>query len=142
MLEYVLVFVILLLGSAALYVLYERFMRPSGPTVAALYVEALQDLLDGRAETAFTKLRQVVAEDSSNIEAYLRLGQILREHKQPDRALQVRQADGEEAGGERHQLRPFGLEPIPVRHRPPRHEAQQRHHQRQRWPDHELLCSD
>ncbi len=89
MLEYVLVFVILLLASAALYVLYERFMRPSGPTVAALYVEALQDLLDDRAETAFTKLRQVVAEDSSNIEAYLRLGQILRDHKRPDRALQV-----------------------------------------------------
>lgn len=89
MLEYVLVFVILLLASAALYVLYERFVRPVGPTVATLYVEALQDLLDGRAETAFTKLRQVVAEDSSNIEAYLRLGQILREHKRPDRALQV-----------------------------------------------------
>lgn len=89
MLEYVLVFVILLVASAILYLLYERFVRPAGPTVASLYVEALQDLLDGRAETAFTKLRQVVAEDSSNIEAYLRLGQILREHKRPDRALQV-----------------------------------------------------
>jgi lipopolysaccharide biosynthesis regulator YciM len=89
MLEYVLVFVILLVASAVLYVLYERFVRPTGPTVASLYVEALQDLLDDRAESAFTKLRQVVAEDSTNIEAYLRLGQILREHKRPDRALQV-----------------------------------------------------
>ncbi len=89
MLEYILVFVILLIASVALYVLYERFVRPVGPTVASLYVEALQDLLDGHTETAFTKLRQVVTEDSSNIEAYLRLGQILREHKRPDRALQV-----------------------------------------------------
>ncbi|MDH3891984.1 MAG: tetratricopeptide repeat protein [candidate division Zixibacteria bacterium] len=89
MLEYVIVFVVLLIASAALYVLYDRFVRPAGPTVASLYVEALQDLLDGRAETAFTKLRQVVAEDSSNIEAYLWLGQILRDHKRPDRALQV-----------------------------------------------------
>ncbi len=89
MLEYVLVFAILLVASAVLYILYERFVRPSEPSVAVLYVEALQDLLDGHTETAFTKLRQVVADDSSNIEAYLRLGQILREHKRPDRALQV-----------------------------------------------------
>ena len=90
MVEYVLVFVVLMIASVALYAIYERYFRPTSRTSSdQLYVEALQNLLDGRAETAFTKLRQVVAEDSTNIDAYLRLGQILREHKQPDRALQV-----------------------------------------------------
>ncbi|MCK4372694.1 MAG: hypothetical protein KAW61_06075, partial [candidate division Zixibacteria bacterium] len=90
MVEYVLVFVVLMIASVTLYAIYERYFRPTSRTSSdQLYVEALQNLLDGRAETAFTKLRQVVAEDSANIDAYLRLGQILREHKRPDRALQV-----------------------------------------------------
>jgi len=90
MVEYVLVFVVLMVASVALYVIYDRYFRPTGGSSRdELYVEALKDLLDGRNETAFTKLRQVVAEDSANLDAYLRLGQILREHNRPDRALQV-----------------------------------------------------
>jgi len=90
MVEYVLVFVILMVASVALYAIYDRYFRPERRRVTdESYVEALKDLLDGRTETAFTKLRQVVAEDSTNIDAYLRLGRILREHNRPDRALQV-----------------------------------------------------
>jgi lipopolysaccharide biosynthesis regulator YciM len=90
MVEYVLVFVVLLVASVALYAIYERYFRPTVRSSSdEMYVEALKDLLDGHAETAFTKLRQVVSEDSSNLDAYLRLGRILREHNRPDRALQV-----------------------------------------------------
>lgn len=89
MTEYILIFLVLLLGSLVFYFGYERFLTKSSKSSSSLYVEALQDLLDGREVTAFTKLRQVVAEDSNNIDAYLRLGQILREHKKPERALQV-----------------------------------------------------
>ncbi|UCE24769.1 MAG: tetratricopeptide repeat protein [Candidatus Zixiibacteriota bacterium] len=87
--EYFLTFVILLIVAAIFYLLYDRYFTKPAKTESELYIEALRDLLDGRQESAFTKLRQVVIEDSDNIDAYIRLGQILRDNKKPDRALQV-----------------------------------------------------
>lgn len=89
MINYFLVFFILLIVSVIFFLLYERYFRPKTKSGSELYVEALCNLLDGRKETAFSQLRQVVAQDSNNIDAYLRLGQILREYKKPDQALQV-----------------------------------------------------
>ena len=87
--EYLITIVILIgLGFVA-YMGWERMSTNRKRPDASLYVEALRDLLDGFKERAFGKLRQVVAEDSNNIDAYLRLGQILREHNRADRALQV-----------------------------------------------------
>lgn len=89
MLEYTLQFLLLLLIVIAAYLLYERFVRKKVQPPMAAYVDALRDLLDGKQESAFTKLRQVVTEDTANIDAYLRLGRILRDNKQAERALQV-----------------------------------------------------
>ena len=89
MIEYILVFLILLAGAVAFYLAYDRYFSKPEKSESSLYIEALQDLLDGNQGTAFSKLRQVVAEDSNNLDAYLRLGQILRENKRPERALQV-----------------------------------------------------
>ncbi|UCG62000.1 MAG: tetratricopeptide repeat protein [Candidatus Zixiibacteriota bacterium] len=87
--EYFFAFVILLIIAAIFYMLYDRYLNKPVKSESELYVEALRDLLDGRQESAFTKLRQVVIDDSNNIDAYIRLGQILRENRKPDRALQV-----------------------------------------------------
>ena len=89
MVEYVVIFLSLFIISLVFYLLYDRYFRTQKRTESAVYVEALQDLLDGKQESAFTKLRQVVTEDSTNVDAYLRLGNILRKNKRPDRALQV-----------------------------------------------------
>lgn len=89
MTEYIAVFAILLVAMFGLYVAYDRYFLRRRRQESAVYVEALKDLLDGRQESAFSKLRQAVAEDSTNLDAYLRLGRILRDHKKPDRALQV-----------------------------------------------------
>jgi len=89
MLVYILGLLVFLLGALCFFLLYDRFRLKRRQPVSSLYVEALVALLDGKQESAFTKLRQVVADDSNNIDAYLRLGQILRENNQPDRALQV-----------------------------------------------------
>lgn len=89
MAEYLFAFLILLLASVVFYLLYDRYFRPVAKEEPDLYVEALRDLLDGRWEMAFSKLREVVAEDSGNIDAYIRLGQILRDNKKPEKALQV-----------------------------------------------------
>ena len=89
MAEYVFEFLLLLLLVLAAYLVYERIISGSKKPESTTYVDALRDLLDGRQEAAFTKLRQVVAEDAGNLDAYLRLGRILRENNQPQRALQV-----------------------------------------------------
>jgi lipopolysaccharide biosynthesis regulator YciM len=89
MAEYFITFIILMVLAAIFYLLYDRYVNRPVKTESELYVEALRDLLDGKQESAFTKLRQVVVEDANNIDAYIRLGQILRDNKKPDRALQV-----------------------------------------------------
>lgn len=89
MFEYVIIFLALFIFSIIVYLLYERFIKKDDKLDSAIYVEALKDLLDGRHESAFAKLRQVVADDSSNIDAYLRLGKILRDNNKQDRAVQV-----------------------------------------------------
>lgn len=89
MVEYILIFVLLLAVTTGLYALVDRFFDKKVKSDSPVYVEALRDLLDGREESAFSKLRQAVAEDSDNLDAYLRLGQILREHGKAERALQV-----------------------------------------------------
>jgi len=46
-------------------------------------------LLEGKDELAFARFRDVVSEDSSNIDAYIRIGNILRKYDKADKALQV-----------------------------------------------------
>lgn len=87
--EYLVTIVVLIGFAFVAYMAWERMSNNRKKPDSSLYVESLRDLLDGYKERAFGKLRQVVAEDSNNIDAYLRLGQILREHKRADRALQV-----------------------------------------------------
>jgi len=89
MANYILTFLILLVVAIAFFLIYKQFIRKPKQPVSQLYVEALIDLLNNEQIKAFTKLRLVVAEDSHNIDAYLRLGKILRENNKPDRALQV-----------------------------------------------------
>ncbi len=89
MTEYILMFSFLLLVTMVLYYLYERYVAHQSQTSSDLYMEALKDLLDGHQEKAFSKLREVVADDSTNIDAYIRLGIILRENNKPSQALQV-----------------------------------------------------
>jgi lipopolysaccharide biosynthesis regulator YciM len=89
MAEYILVFVFVAVVVFGFYLGYDRLFRNPGKPDDRQYVEALRDLLDGRQESGFAKLRQVVAEDSGNLDAYLRLGQILRDNGQAARALQV-----------------------------------------------------
>jgi len=89
MAEYILIFVILFVGSVGAYAVYDRYYVQRRRVDSNAYLEALRSLLDNKQESAFTRLRQVVAEDSNNLDAYLRLGKILRDNNKPDRALQV-----------------------------------------------------
>ena len=89
MLEYFLILLVAFFGLTSVFLVYDRYTRHTRASESSVYLDALRELLDGRQESAFSKLRQVVAADSNNIDAYLRLGQILRDHNSPQRALQV-----------------------------------------------------
>ncbi len=53
------------------------------------YIYGLKAELEGRTEDAFQYYRKCVAEDTNNIDAYLRLGNLLRERGSLDRAYQI-----------------------------------------------------
>jgi lipopolysaccharide assembly protein B len=54
-----------------------------------LYISALQALLAGDQVGAFYKLKETVAQDTENIDAYLRLGKILADRGKTKQAIQV-----------------------------------------------------
>jgi lipopolysaccharide biosynthesis regulator YciM len=54
-----------------------------------LYLEALKALVSGEDKVAFQRLKQVVTEDTDNVDAYLKLGDLFRKRGQIEKALQV-----------------------------------------------------
>ena len=54
-----------------------------------LYYEALDLLLNGKLKEAYATLLSLIKNDTSNIKAYLKLGQVLREIGNPERALKI-----------------------------------------------------
>ncbi|MFQ6674262.1 MAG: tetratricopeptide repeat protein [Fidelibacterota bacterium] len=58
----------------------------------ALYTDALECLLRGDTEGAFLKLRDLVKTDTSHINAYVKMGDILREKGKPDQAVKIHQS--------------------------------------------------
>jgi lipopolysaccharide biosynthesis regulator YciM len=66
-----------------------RLSRPKPGARQPPYLIALAALADGDEETAFREFRNAVRLDSSNVDAYLRLGDLLRKRGDLDRALQL-----------------------------------------------------
>ena len=54
-----------------------------------LYYEALDQLLIGKLKEAYATLRALIKNDTNNVKAYLKLGQVLREIGNPEKALKV-----------------------------------------------------
>ena len=80
--------VIGLLGSAVYF-----WIRPRRkPQSQALYTDALSAIIRGQAEQAIDLLRSVVRTDSSHVEAYMHLGDLLREQNQVNKALKIHQS--------------------------------------------------
>lgn len=82
--------VLLILAGAAVGAVYlSRTRRRADTGDSQLYIEALQALVAGDDATAFSKLKEVVAVRTDNLDAYIQLGDILRKHKKTDRAIRV-----------------------------------------------------
>lgn len=75
--------------SALAYYFYRRTLTVSDAPDKYTYIEGLKALLRGQDELAFTKLKETVAADTNNIDAYIHLGNIFRRRKKTEQALQV-----------------------------------------------------
>jgi lipopolysaccharide biosynthesis regulator YciM len=53
------------------------------------YVDGLRAIIAGDEKTAFVKLKQAVADDTDNVDAYLKLGDLFRKKGLLDKAVQV-----------------------------------------------------
>ena len=66
-----------------------RMRRPRPGVRRPPYLAALAGLIDGDEETAFREFKNAVRLDSTNVDAYLRLGDLLRKRGDIDRAFQL-----------------------------------------------------
>ncbi len=85
----VIVFLLAIIALIIMYFLYDKYKKEKKVKDPSVYIDGLKALLDGRVEAAFGKFREVVSEDSANIDAYIRIGDILRKYGKADKALQV-----------------------------------------------------
>jgi len=85
----IIIFLLAVIALILLYVLYGRYRKEKKSKDPASYIDGLRALLDGREEQAFSKFRDVISEDSDNIDAYIRIGNILRKYGKPDKAIEV-----------------------------------------------------
>ena len=83
-----LILVILALLVVALYPVVRDFLRKRRTAVPA-YVEGLQAALDGRTADAIARLKEAVATDSDNVDAYIRLGDLFMQQGEVERAIKV-----------------------------------------------------
>lgn len=74
-----------------LFVLWYSQRRKARTPYPRNYIEALKALASGDSEKAFERFMVVTDEDTSNADAYLRLGDLFREKRQFDKAVQVHQ---------------------------------------------------
>ncbi len=63
--------------------------RKEAKPAQRLYLEALRALVSGDDKVAFQRFKQVVTEDTDNVDAYLKLGDLFRKRGQIEKALQV-----------------------------------------------------
>jgi lipopolysaccharide biosynthesis regulator YciM len=79
---------IILIGVMTAMALAKRRSRPR-ETAKESYMEGLRLLTNGDEQTAFIKFRQAVDQDTNNIDAYLKMGDIFRNRGFVEKALQV-----------------------------------------------------
>lgn len=83
------VFLLAVLALVIIYFYFDKYRKVKKGKDPQPYIEGLRALLEGKDKLAFGKFREVVTEDSSNIDAYIRIGNILRKYEKFENALQV-----------------------------------------------------
>ena len=82
------IIIILVILSFILFINFDYTSKYKS-TEKDLYYEALDLLITGKQKEAYATLLSLIKNDTSNVKAYLKLGQVLREIGNPGRALKV-----------------------------------------------------
>jgi lipopolysaccharide biosynthesis regulator YciM len=90
--NYIYILAVAILIFLLILVLAARHRQAARPPRQDPYVEALKKMLDQDSKTAFTLLQQAVKRGNAPTDAYIRLGELLRENGQPIKALQIHQS--------------------------------------------------
>jgi lipopolysaccharide biosynthesis regulator YciM len=83
-------FAIFVLVWVLVYLARVRVSLREGP--AQTYIDALRNLLDGDLTAGARGLRETILHDTDNVDAYVRLGDLMRRSGYPKRALQIHQS--------------------------------------------------
>ena len=71
-------------------VFYYYTRRPlSSNKIRDLYLEGLDLLISGHRKKAYKYFKEIVEQDTTNIKSYIKMGQIVRESKNPKQALKI-----------------------------------------------------
>lgn len=88
--SYTLISIIILLIILAIFIFINfDYSSKYKKTDKDLYYEALDQLLIGKLKESYSTLRALIKNDTNNVKAYLKLGQVLREIGKPEKALKV-----------------------------------------------------
>jgi len=82
------IIIILVILSFIIFVNFD-YTSKYKKTEKDLYYEALDLLITGKKKEAYATLLSLIKNDTSNVKAYLKLGQVLREIGKPEKALKV-----------------------------------------------------
>ena len=86
--QYIIVFLCLI--SLVALIIYILRIKPSHKAgVKDLYSEGLDMMINGMQRSAYQNFKKIVELDSENVKAYLRLGQVLRESGNQQKALKI-----------------------------------------------------
>jgi len=73
----------------ALFFTFERRGSKIKKVLPEYYIAGLKALIENDENTAFVKLKQAVSDDTDNIDAYLKLGDLFRKRGQVDKAIRI-----------------------------------------------------
>ena len=84
-------FYIIIFLAATLLLVYTfyKYIPSKNADIKDLYSEGMDYLLAGDIQSAYKIFKNVVKEDTNNIKAYMRLGQVIRDGGQPEKALKI-----------------------------------------------------
>lgn len=88
-----LIWILIGLGAVVIVlVIIYILTRPRRKRTDTSYEDALRALLDSKEDEAIRRLRDTVTHDTDNIDAYIRLGKLIRERGNAEKAAQIHQS--------------------------------------------------
>ena len=87
----IIITLLLLSIAAGLVIVYVLKYKPRKhhSNMKELYSEGLDMIINGNPRGAYQNFKSIIEKDTSNINAYLRLGQVVREGGNPEQALKI-----------------------------------------------------